>query len=122
MSAFGPKRTSLAAPHMSAFGCKADMAFCGISLLRSLLGVKRTAIELAALAPDVILAAGGAVTGPLLQATRRCRFVFVIIPDPRIPFSAYIKAGLFVVAAAAALFAAAGTVAIPGFWAYLAIL
>ena len=37
------------------------------------------------------------------------------------PVSAYLKAGLFVVAAAAALFAAAGTVAIPGFWAYLAI-
>ena len=31
------------------------------------------------------------------------------------PFSAYLKAGLFVVAAAAALFAAAGTIAIPGF-------
>ncbi|MGA7183596.1 MAG: isoprenylcysteine carboxylmethyltransferase family protein [Pseudolabrys sp.] len=38
------------------------------------------------------------------------------------PFSAYLKAGLFVVAAAATLFAAAGTIAIPGFWAYLAIL
>ena len=37
------------------------------------------------------------------------------------PVSAYLKAGLFVVAAAAALFAAAGTVAVPGFWAYLAI-
>ena len=37
------------------------------------------------------------------------------------PVSAYLKAGLFVVAAAAALFAAAGTVAIPGFWVYLAI-
>jgi protein-S-isoprenylcysteine O-methyltransferase Ste14 len=37
------------------------------------------------------------------------------------PVAAYLKAGLFVVAAAAALFAAAGTVAIPGFWAYLAI-
>jgi hypothetical protein len=37
------------------------------------------------------------------------------------PVSAYLKAGLFVIAAAAALFAAAGTVAIPGFWAYLAI-
>jgi hypothetical protein len=37
------------------------------------------------------------------------------------PVSTYLKAGLFVVAAAAALFAAAGTVAIPGFWAYLAI-
>src|SRR5262249_4917933 len=37
------------------------------------------------------------------------------------PISAYLKAGSFVVAAAAALFAAAGTVAIAGFWAYLAI-
>jgi protein-S-isoprenylcysteine O-methyltransferase Ste14 len=38
------------------------------------------------------------------------------------PVSAYLKSGLFVVAAAAALFAAAGTVAIASFWAYLAIL
>jgi protein-S-isoprenylcysteine O-methyltransferase Ste14 len=38
------------------------------------------------------------------------------------PVSAYFKAGLFVVAAAAALFAAAGTMAVPGFWAYLAII
>src|SRR5262245_40811531 len=37
------------------------------------------------------------------------------------PFSAYLQAGLFVLAAAAALFAAAGTIAIAGFWAYLAI-
>jgi hypothetical protein len=37
------------------------------------------------------------------------------------PVSAYLKAGSFVVAAAAALFAAAGTVAIPSFWVYLAI-
>src|SRR5262249_41080233 len=37
------------------------------------------------------------------------------------PVSAYLNAALFVVAAAAALFAAAGTIAIPGFWAYLAI-
>src|SRR5262245_49496380 len=37
------------------------------------------------------------------------------------PVSAYLKAGLFVVATDAALFAAAGTVAIPAFWAYLAI-
>ena len=28
MSAIGTKRTSLVAPHMSAFGGKADMAFC----------------------------------------------------------------------------------------------
>ena len=37
------------------------------------------------------------------------------------PVSAYLQAGLFVLAAAAALFGAAGTVAIPDFWAYLAI-
>jgi hypothetical protein len=42
MSAFGPKQTSASALHMSAFGGKADITFCGISLLRSLLGVKRT--------------------------------------------------------------------------------
>ena len=38
------------------------------------------------------------------------------------PVSAYLQAGLFVVAAAAALFAAASTIVIPAFWAYLAIL
>ena len=38
------------------------------------------------------------------------------------PVSAYLKSGLFVVAAAAALFAAAGTIAIASFWTYLAIL
>src|SRR5262245_18527238 len=38
------------------------------------------------------------------------------------PVSAYLKAGSFVIAAGAALFAPAGTVAIPGFWAYLTIL
>ncbi len=37
------------------------------------------------------------------------------------PISAYIRAALFVVAAAVALFASAGTLAIPGFWLYLAI-
>ena len=42
MSAIGPKRTLLFAPHMSAVRGKADMMFCGNSLLRSLLGVKRT--------------------------------------------------------------------------------
>jgi hypothetical protein len=42
MSAFGPKQTWAVAPHMSAFGGKADMALCGNSLLRSLLGAKQT--------------------------------------------------------------------------------
>jgi len=37
------------------------------------------------------------------------------------PVSAYFKAGLFVVALAAALFGAAGTIGVPSFWAYLAI-
>jgi len=41
-SVIGPKQTWALAPHMSAFGGKADMAFCGISLSRSLLGVKQT--------------------------------------------------------------------------------
>jgi hypothetical protein len=29
MSAIGPKRTQVSAPHMSAFGSKADMTLCG---------------------------------------------------------------------------------------------
>ena len=44
MSAIGPKQTWSLALHMSAIGCNADMAFCGNSLLRSLLGVKRTCL------------------------------------------------------------------------------
>jgi hypothetical protein len=31
-SAFGPKRTSLVAAHMSAFGGKADMAYCNANV------------------------------------------------------------------------------------------
>jgi hypothetical protein len=42
MSAIGPKRTSVVALHMSAFGGKADTTLCGNPLSRSLLGVKRT--------------------------------------------------------------------------------
>jgi len=42
MSAIGPKQTWAIAPHMSAFGGKADMTLCGNPLSRSLLGVKRT--------------------------------------------------------------------------------
>jgi putative ABC transport system substrate-binding protein len=40
------------------------------------------AAELAALAPDVILASGSAAVGPMLQATRAVPVVFVIVPDP----------------------------------------
>ena len=44
--------------------------------------IRKQAAELATLAPDVILAAGAAVAGPLLQATRTVPIVFVIVPDP----------------------------------------
>src|SRR4029077_7336195 len=44
--------------------------------------IRKQAAELAALEPDVILAAGAAVAGPLLQATRTVPVVFVIVPDP----------------------------------------
>jgi hypothetical protein len=40
MSAIGPKRTSLVAPHMSAFGAKADMAICGMSAFAVAIGGK----------------------------------------------------------------------------------
>jgi putative tryptophan/tyrosine transport system substrate-binding protein len=44
--------------------------------------MRRNAAELAALAPDVILTAGSATTGPLLQATRAVPIVFVQIAEP----------------------------------------
>lgn len=45
--------------------------------------IRRHAAELAALAPDVILAATGTTTvAPLLQATRTVPIVFVIVIDP----------------------------------------
>jgi hypothetical protein len=40
MSAIGPKQTSIAAPHMSAFGGKADMTFCGKSAFAVAIGGK----------------------------------------------------------------------------------
>ena len=43
---------------------------------------RRYASELVALAPDVILAVGGAVVPPLLQATRTVPIVFTGTPDP----------------------------------------
>jgi putative ABC transport system substrate-binding protein len=43
---------------------------------------RKYAAELVALAPDVILASGGASMGPLLQATRTVPIVFAIVPDP----------------------------------------
>ncbi len=44
--------------------------------------IRRYATELAALAPDVIMAVGGTATGALLQATRTVPIVFAIVPDP----------------------------------------
>ena len=45
-------------------------------------GIRKHAAELAALAPDVILASGALTVGPLLQATRTVPIVFPIIADP----------------------------------------
>ena len=45
--------------------------------------LRRHATELAALAPDVLVAASGTTTvAPLLQATRTVPIVFVTVPDP----------------------------------------
>ncbi len=44
--------------------------------------IRRHAAELAALAPDVILAHGGSTVGPLLQATRTVPIVFPVVADP----------------------------------------
>src|SRR5262245_61703219 len=43
---------------------------------------RRSAVELAALAPDVILATGSGTIGPLLEATRVVPIVFVTVADP----------------------------------------
>jgi putative ABC transport system substrate-binding protein len=44
--------------------------------------IRRHAAELAALAPDVILAHGASTVGPLLQATRTVPIVFPVVSDP----------------------------------------
>jgi ABC-type uncharacterized transport system substrate-binding protein len=43
---------------------------------------RRHAAELVALAPDVIVAHGGATVGAMLQATRRIPIVFPVVSDP----------------------------------------
>src|SRR5262249_22339071 len=43
---------------------------------------RRYAMELVALSPDVVLATGGSVVGPLLQVTRSIPVVFTQTPDP----------------------------------------
>src|SRR5262245_64147423 len=44
--------------------------------------IRKHAVELVALAPDVIMATGGATVGQLLQITRTVPIVFSIVPDP----------------------------------------
>ena len=44
--------------------------------------IRKHALELAALAPDIIVTVGGSTMGPLLQATRTVPIVFVFVPDP----------------------------------------
>jgi putative tryptophan/tyrosine transport system substrate-binding protein len=44
--------------------------------------IRRYAADLVALTPDVILASGGSVVGPLLQATQTVPVVFTQTPDP----------------------------------------
>src|SRR5262245_14108710 len=44
--------------------------------------IRKHAAELIGIAPDVILASGGSVAGPLLQATRTMPIVFTSTPDP----------------------------------------
>ena len=44
--------------------------------------IRRHVAELAALAPDVILAHGASAVGPLLQATRTVPIVFAVVSDP----------------------------------------
>src|SRR5215468_9266038 len=44
--------------------------------------IRRHSAELAALAPDVILAGGGSSVGPLLESTRNVPVVFTVATDP----------------------------------------
>ena len=49
--------------------------------------VRKYAVELIALAPDVIVASGGSIVGPLLQLTHTVPVVFTQTPDPSVPVS-----------------------------------
>jgi putative ABC transport system substrate-binding protein len=44
--------------------------------------IRRYVADMVAGAPDVILATGGAVVGPLLEVTRSVPVVFTLVPDP----------------------------------------
>jgi hypothetical protein len=68
MSAFDPKRTSVFAPHRSAFGGKADMTFCGYirKFLRYLLSSNIGFGVLLAGVIGLTVADSGGVVHPLL--------------------------------------------------------
>ena len=44
--------------------------------------IRKSATELAALAPDLIFATGSAAVGAMLRVTRTVPIVFAIVPDP----------------------------------------
>ena len=88
---FGRGRSGRAGPHRGVRyrGCSnwagLTAATCGSTSARPQAmptHARKYAAELVALAPDVILASGGAAMGPLLQATRTVPIVFAIVPDP----------------------------------------
>jgi len=60
-------------------GKSAKIHFRGSSNLEDL---RKHASELATLAPDVMIATGGASAGPLLQASKTIPIVFANVPDP----------------------------------------
>jgi putative ABC transport system substrate-binding protein len=55
--------------------------------------VRRHVAELAALAPDVIMATGSAIVGPLLQSIRAVPIVFAQVPIPSAPASSRVWLG-----------------------------
>ncbi len=72
-------------PNPTSISCSATARRCATGWggkLACLDSIRRYVAELVALAPDVILAIGAAVTGPLRQATRTVPIVFVNISDP----------------------------------------
>ena len=81
MSAFGPEQTPSSAPHMSAFGGKADMTGCRSPLSWSLLGVKRTSpIALHESAYDPKRTSLGLLLDPFLSTSGSC---YDLLSEPR---------------------------------------
>jgi len=53
--------------------------------------IRKYAVELVALAPDVILATGGAGAAVMLKATQTIPIVFAVVPDPTAPASSRVS-------------------------------